>query len=116
MIISKQITICRSNPLLYGLILIAITTVSPSLIQQGVFAKNQVATTSANVRQVASTVSEANSTCNDISGCVNGMGVSGTVYDPRTGTIMPLAGIITTSGGANGSTSLGGMNKWSIKN
>ena len=118
MIISKQITICRSNLILFGLILIAITIVSPSLIQQqGAFAKNQVATTTtANVSQVASTASKTNAICNDISGCVNDMGVSGTVYDPRTGTTMPIAGIITTGGGANGSTSLAGMNKWSMKN
>lgn len=112
MIISKQITICRSNLILYGLILIAITIVSPSLIQQqGAFAKNQVATTSANVHPFAPTASKTNAICNDISGCVNDMGVSGTVYDPRTGTTMPIAGIITTGGGANGSTSLAGMNK-----
>ena len=92
--------------------LIAITIVSPSLIQQqGAFAKNQVATTIANVSQVASTASKTNAICNDISGCVNDMGVSGTVYDPRTGTTMPIAGIITTGGGANGSTSFSGMNK-----
>ena len=115
MIISKQITICRSNLILYGL-LIAITIVSPSLIQQqGAFAKNQVATTTANIHPIASTASKTNAICNDISGCVNDMGVSGTVYDPRTGTTMPIAGIITTGGGANGSTSLAGMNKWSMK-
>ncbi|HEY6884308.1 MAG TPA: hypothetical protein VI278_09755 [Nitrososphaeraceae archaeon] len=112
MIISKQITICRSNLILYSLILIAITIVSPSLIQQqGALAKNQVATTTANVSQVASTASKTNAICNEISGCVNDMGVSGTVYDPRTGTTMPIAGIITIGGGANGSTSLSGMNK-----
>jgi hypothetical protein len=85
---------------------------SPSLIQQqGAFAKNQVAKTTANVYQVASTASKTNAICNDISGCVNDIGVSGMVYDPRTGTTMPIAGIITTGGGANGSTSLSGMNK-----
>jgi hypothetical protein len=100
LIISKQITICRSNLILYGLILIAITIVSPSLIQQqeGAFA-SQVATTTANVSQVASTASKTNAICNDISGCVNDMSVSGTVYDPRTGTTMPIAGIITPGGG-----------------
>ena len=114
MIISKQITICRSNIILFGLILIATTIVSPSLIQQqqGAFAKNQVA----NVSQVASTASKTNAICNDISGCVDDTGVSGTVYDPRTGTTMPIAGIITIGGGANGSASLAGMNKWPMKN
>ncbi|MBV9177028.1 MAG: hypothetical protein JO297_08315 [Nitrososphaeraceae archaeon] len=114
MIISKQIAICRSNLISYGLILITITIVSHSLIQQqqGAFAKNQVATTTtANVSQVASTATKTSAICNNISGCVNDMGLSGTVYDPRTGTTMPIAGIITTGGGANGSTSLAGTNK-----
>lgn len=80
--------------------------------QQGAFAKNQVATTTtANVSQVASTATKTSAICNNISGCVNDMGLSGTVYDPRTGTTMPIAGIITTGGGANGSTSLAGTNK-----
>jgi hypothetical protein len=116
LILSKRSTICRSNLILYSLIPIAITIVSPFLIQQGVYAKNQVATTTANIHPIAPTTSKTNATCNDISGCINDKGVSGTVYDPRTGTTTPLVGSITTGSSSNaGKISPTAVNKWPVR-
>jgi hypothetical protein len=66
--------------------------------QEDAFAKNQVPTTTANIHPIAPMIGKSNVTCNDISGRVNNVGVSGPIYDPRTGTTMPIIGSISASG------------------